>query len=103
MNNIIKHGVNLDSTIITKVYDGRGNLIEELESPPFRGGKGLKFIYEYNEYDDQVSCIYYNLSFNETTVTKWEYQYDPHHNWISQIEYINDKPKDLTRRDILYY
>ncbi len=81
-------------------FDENGNVINSSEKDT-HGQLIEEITYEYNR-DNQPTQIL-NHHPQDNMREKIVYEYDSYGNWIRKIDYVNEIPLTITRRDILYY
>ena len=87
-------------------YDGRKNLIEKIVTTYEKSGKNYdtRYRYQYNDKGYVVEIEIYDANDVVPLKLTFKYlEYDKAGNWIKQMTFDNDKPKNITERIIEYY
>ena len=110
-----RRGEDLKSEINRYYYGGDGELVDKTNFLYHNNGKLLREYHSNDDHTNSSHLIYYYydnkgniIKEDSTTITgiserTFEYKYDSKNNWIMCIEYLNDKPLKIIKRDIEYY
>lgn len=80
--------------------DDKGNVIE---GEFYVGDIESKYTCHYDDKGSMIEQNWYNSDGSLDSSHTYQYQYDDQNNWIEKITYVNDKPIEITTRDIEYY
>ncbi|MRM82250.1 hypothetical protein [Riemerella anatipestifer] len=83
-------------------YDAQGNRIEVNTYVP-DGSLYNKKVYRYDEKGNEIEVKTYNSYGRLESKQAYQYQYDKQGNWIKKTEYEDNKPIQITEREIQYY
>lgn len=96
---------NFDDKLVSKsiyLYDNSGNNIER-RSYDENGSFKSQITYSYDEQGNYIEVQEYSSEGKLTTKRNYEYDYDTKGNWIKVVKFVNDIPKKMTKRQIVYY
>jgi hypothetical protein len=102
---IEKKMYNSDSTFLEKtifIYDLKGNNIEKTLYKP-DGSLDEKTKFQFDNLNNQLEEKIYDSLGRIIEKNVWIYTYDSHKNWIKRIDYKNNKPEYILKRQIEYY
>lgn len=104
-NEIERNNYNPNGGLYVKyisTYDVSGN---KTQTNGYNSDNSLedKRIYVYDTGGNITEEIWYNSEGRLEDKSTYNYQYDKCDNWIEIIKFVDDKPFEITEREITYY
>ncbi len=79
-----------EGTLQTIIEDNKGNM-------------SYKYMFTLDEKGNYVTMIVYHKNGDVYSNSVFEYQFDENNNWIKMTEIMDNKPRSITERKIIYY
>jgi len=86
----------------TYKYDDKGNKIEE-NSYASNGSLNYKNTYKYDAKGNEIEEDDFKSDGTLDYAFTYKYEYNKTGNWMKATEFVNDKPKSISSREIVYY